>query len=123
MIGKLVAELRAGNGGEHGERLRSRNHYRLVYSTPEIPSADDLEKYNEAVAKLDPALIVLKDARKSWYKFRREEIRVRDSSNGQNLSVPLATRSPIVNGLATVNQRRIYVPLDYRLSAKKMLGS
>jgi hypothetical protein len=119
---KVQAELRLGNGGEHGKRLMNRDHYRLLYTTPEIPSASDLEKYDEAVAKLTPGKFVLKDARKSWYKFRKEEIRVQTRTNGHSVAVPLATRSTIVNGLATVNQRRIYVPQEYRQAAYEVLG-
>jgi HD superfamily phosphohydrolase len=118
---KVLAELKAGAGGEHGQRIMDRNHFRLLYSTPEVPSLDDLTAYEDNKNRLDPGLIVTKDAKKSWYKFQKEEIRVKTSNPGGNTSVPLATRSPIVNGLSTVNQRRIYVPLEYRAEAETLL--
>ena len=98
-----------------------RKHYRMVYTTPEVPSLADLKAYEEAVEKLDRTKVVLKDAKKSWYKFEKDEIRIRTSNPGGHRHVPLATRSPIVNGLSTVNQRRIYVPADYRAKAEELL--
>lgn len=117
----VMAALKKGRGGDHGRRLMERDHFRLVYTTPEVPTLDELEIYEEKKHKLDADLIVTKDAKKSWYKFQREEIRIRPSNPGENRSVPLATRSPIVKGLSTVNQRRIYVPLDYRSEAEALL--
>lgn len=118
---RVMAELRSGAGGEHGRRLMERDHFRLVFSTPEVPTLDDLDIYEEKKNKLDQSLIVTKDAKKSWYKFQKEEIRVRTANPGENRSVPLATRSPIVNGLSTVNQRRIYTPMSYRAEAEALL--
>lgn len=118
---KVMAELRSGNGGDHGRRLMERDHFRLVYTTPEVPSLDELDQYEEKKQKLNQSLIVTKDAKKSWYKFQKEEIRVRVSNPGENRSVPLATRSPIVKGLSTVNQRRIYTPMSYRSEAESLL--
>lgn len=118
---KILAELKSGNGGEHGRRLMERDHFRLLYSTPEVSSLDDLKKCDEIQDKLDANSMVTKDAKKSWYKFQKEEIRIKTSNPGENNFVPLATRSPIVKGLSTVNQRRIYVRSDYRAEAQKLL--
>jgi len=119
----VLAKLKDGTGGDHGRRLIERDHYRLLHDTPEVPSADDLFKYDEIVEKLDPNRIVKRDAKKSWYKFSKEEIRVRRKSAGERTSLPLATLSPIVNGLSTVNQRRIYVPQEYRVEANSLITS
>lgn len=119
---RVLAELKAGGGGEHGRRLWQRDHFRLVYSTPEVPNSDDLAKFDQVVEKLHGLDVVLKDAQKSWYKFRREEIRVKTQNRGKKSSVPLATMSPIVKGLATVNQRRIYVPKEARVKAQALLN-
>lgn len=118
---KVAAELKAGRGQDHGRRLMERDHFRLLYSTPEVPSLEDLSIYEENKAKLNQDKIVVKDAKKSWYKFQKEEIRIKASNPSGNRFVPLATRSPIVNGLSTVNQRRIYVPLEYRSEAQALL--
>lgn len=119
---KVLSHLRLENGGEHGRRLMDRDHFRLVHHTPEVPTQADLDRFNEAVAKLDPERTVVKEARKSWYKFRREEIRVRADTREKAKSVPLATLSPIVKGLATVNQRRIYADKNYRADALRILS-
>ena len=41
---RVLGQLADGKGGEHGERLASRNHYREVYHTPETPDDRDLEE-------------------------------------------------------------------------------
>lgn len=120
---RILSELRVGHGGEHGRRLMERDHFRLIFSTSEVPNGDELQRFDELMGKLDQSKIVSKEARKSWYKFQREEIRVRSGSSGHAASRPLAAISPIVNGLVTVNQRRIYAPKDYRATALAIIGS
>ena len=111
---KVLAELKAGRGGDHGRRLVERDHFRLVHSTSEVPDADELARFDDACEVMSDMPYVIRDAGKSWYKFRRDEIRVRLDGLDKMRSVPLATRSPIVNGLRTVNQRRVYVPFADR---------
>ena len=94
-----------------------RDHFRLVHHTSEVPDADELAKFEHACEILKDHKPIIRDANKSWYKFRRDEIRVRIQTAGKIRSVPLATRSPIVKGLRTVNQRRLYVPRDARVAA------
>lgn len=119
---RVLSELKGKRGGEHGRRLVERDHYRLIYSTPEVPNSDDMRRFDDYVQRLQGREFVLKDAQKSWYKFRREEIRVKTQNRGARAFVPLATISPIVNGLATVNQRRIYVPKSGRQDAQALLN-
>ena len=54
--------LADGQGGEHGMRLSTRNHYRMVAETPEVASKDDLVLFRKAKRKLgglaeEPVLI------------------------------------------------------------------
>jgi hypothetical protein len=53
--------------------------------------------------------VVALDAKKSWYKFQKEEVRLRERIGAKDVSIPLAERSPVVKGLQTVDQRRLYV--------------
>src|SRR5439155_21379018 len=41
---KVLGLLSEGQGGEHGERLARRNHYREIFHTPEVPKAHDLKE-------------------------------------------------------------------------------
>ena len=119
---KVLGLLAAKEGGEHGEIIRKRDHHRLAYWTPEVPTEDDLEKLEECNEKLKELAPVVRDASKSWYKFSKDEIRVRTSEGTSGPSVPLANRSSVVNGLKTINQRRIYVPSKNQQAAKAILG-
>ncbi len=118
---QVLAELKAGNGGDHGRRLMDRDHFRMVFYTSEVPDANEMDRFETACTALSTHNFVVRDASKSWYKFRRDEIRVRLRGPGRTRSVPLATRSPIVNGLRTVNQRRLYVNVIDRLDATRAL--
>jgi hypothetical protein len=40
---RVLGKLSDGGGGEHGSRLATRNHYREIAETPEVPAADDLD--------------------------------------------------------------------------------
>lgn len=114
---EVLAELKKGSGGDHGRRLMERDHFRMVHYTSEVPDADEMARFEQACDALSSHGAVVRDASKSWYKFRRDEIRVRLNDAGKTRSVPLATRSPIVNGLRTVNQRRLYVNRSDRTAA------
>ena len=117
---RVLGGLAANRAGPHGKILACRGHHRLVHSTSEVPSDDELasfERYHETLRECQPVKV---DAKKSWYKFQREEIRVRAS--GSRRGKPLARSSPVVNGLKTVNQRRVYVPVRYRSRAQELLG-
>ncbi|HWE35595.1 MAG TPA: HD domain-containing protein, partial [Isosphaeraceae bacterium] len=42
---RVLGLLAGGGGGEHGQRLATRDHFREVFHTPEIPSQADLERF------------------------------------------------------------------------------
>lgn len=126
---RVAGDISANKGGMHGEILKNREHFRLVYQTPELPSITDLEEMDQIESALTPLGAVRKNADKSWYKFKQlnDEILVQSTSGNRRAAVePLSVRSPVVNGLKTINQGRIYVPIDKRSEAydilKKMQG-
>lgn len=114
---KVSAKLHAGEAGEHGERLMGRNHYRLCFATSEVPSAEELQRFEHAVDAMSDLPHRALEASKSWYKVGGAEIRVNVNQGQKKVPVPLATKSPIVNGLKTVNQQRAYVPVELRSEA------
>lgn len=116
---KVLGMLSSGEGGEHGKILRTRSHNRLIHKTPEVPSEKDNEIFVAKLEALKGFEPVVRDASKSWYKFSKDEIRVRTGNGTTDKSVPLANRSSVVNGLATINQKRIYVPLRHQKSARE----
>ncbi len=115
---KVLGQISQGTGGNHGEILSSRKHYRMVFTTTEVVTDDEIRKVEELANELEPYGCVVRDAEKSWYKSGSEEIKVWRTSGSIERSVPLQTLSPVVRGLIRVNQRRLYVPVCNRRAAE-----
>lgn len=121
---RVLGAIAEGHGGEHGNILQGRNHYRKLRETPEVPSFDDLEWIDELHRAVEPLGAVRRDAGKSWYKFQQlnDEILVQQESGrrrGNGVS-PLSQLSPVVKGLETVKQIRIYIPENNRQEAQRI---
>ncbi len=120
---KVFGRISDHHGGEHGRFLRERRHYRMVYSTSEKATVDEISEIDEIQDRLTKSNCVVCDAEKSWYKSGSEEIRVWRISGGSGYSTPLQDLSPVVNGLIQVNQRRLFVPEDCRLLAEQLIST
>lgn len=117
---RVLAALHAGEGGDHGKRIVDRNHYRLCHSTAEISTVAQVQRFEEIVAALPNRIPrQVREANKSWYKLGGDEIRVRLDDG---TSMPLAAMSPVVDGLKSVNQKRLYVPLGDREEASRLIA-
>jgi hypothetical protein len=119
---RVLGMLAAGGGGEHGEILKDRRHYRQVFETTEIADDGQFEFVEELEKKLGHLGCVARDAEKSWYKSGSDEIKVWRTSGVVPRSVPLATLSPVVRGLIKVNRRRLYVPAENRQAAREIIS-
>lgn len=117
----LSAIKNAARENAHCHSIKDRDHYRLVYYTPECPTLEDITRFDQICRKMDGLEVVALDAKKSWYKFQKEEVRLRERIARKYVSVPLAERSPVVKGLQTVNQRRLYVKAFDRRAAEQRL--
>jgi len=104
-----------------------RNHIRKVYSTPESPTDEDLDKLSSIEDALDD-LIAYKDyATSVWYKINgnddgngTSEIWIVDENGKVN---PLSSYSNIVRNMGTIKQIRLYVWPEDRHEAEKILRS
>jgi hypothetical protein len=121
---RVLGAIADGKAGEHGDILKQRNHYRKLRETPEVPSIEDLEWIDNLYQELEALGAVRRDAGKSWYKFQQlnDEILVlKESGRRQGDGVvPLSCLSPVVKGLQTVKQSRIYIPEVNRQEANRM---
>lgn len=118
----ILGQIASGLAGPHGEILRNRHHHRMVFQTAEVPTDTEIELADKVFTELKSIGAVSREARKSWYKFEKEEISVHQGSGGAlNRVVPLSSLSPVVRGLKTVNQKRVYVPLDMKNKAIEMV--
>jgi uncharacterized protein len=92
---KILGLLGDGQGGEHGERLRRRNHYREIYNTPECPDEADLAELAHIEQGAKEYVVAREEAGKSWYKVDHTDIPiVSDTERGKVL--PLSKLSPII---------------------------
>lgn len=104
---RVLGRLSEGQGGEHGDRLRSRDHYRQVFHTPESPSIDDLKTLDRVRTALGGDVVSEQSAAKSWYKTGAPDIPV-VSETADRIPRPLSEYSSVVKGLPSSNQVLLY---------------
>jgi HD superfamily phosphohydrolase len=103
---RILGLLASGNGGEHGDRLCKRDHYRLAYQTNEIQTQDDRDALARVRVALGDMVTAEMPAGKSWYKIDDSDIAVvRDSMNTVE---PLSQYSNVVRNLGKNDQILVY---------------
>jgi hypothetical protein len=112
----LLAE---GKGGEHGERLATRNHYRRVYQTNEVQTEDDRRRLARVREALGELLVAEMPAGKSWYKIDDTDIAVYRNSGGQTTVEPLSTYSNVVRNLGKNDQILLYSLPEHKEEAAR----
>lgn len=117
---KVLGLLNAGKGGEHGERIRSRNHYRQAYHTPEVPGPEDLDRLKQVKSKLGSLLVAEEHAAKSWYKTGQLEIPVLKEI-GTRIVEPLSKHSSVVANIKPNSQVFLYVKPEHVDKAKQIV--
>jgi HD superfamily phosphohydrolase len=118
---RVVGELAAGGGGDHGRILRDRNHFRCIHETAETPSAAEMLAAAEMHTRLKELGSVLIPAEKSWYQPKNNILVAVSEAMGSTRIAPLSERSPVVSGMKPINRRRIYVPMDKREAALEIV--
>ncbi len=112
---RVLGLLASGGGGEHGRRLSSRQHYRVVFQTNEVQTPVDKERSGRARAALGPLLAADMPAAKNWYKTGVTDIRIENQHTG--VPVPLSVRSSVVRNLGTNDQVLLYCSPENRAEA------
>lgn len=120
---KVLGLLEAGSGGEHGDILRERKHYRRVFETPEVPEKRDLEEAEAICDRLAARVGFVDVAEKSWYNLEDKDVPVVLEEDPERVSRPLSSFSFVVRGLRSVKQTRIYVSQENRAEAVKVVKS
>jgi HD superfamily phosphohydrolase len=117
---RVLGELAAGRGGEHGARLVERNFYRQVWETPEFPSSEDDEQLRRAEGVLGGLLGARREAGKSWYKIGEADLPISAGHPGGKTK-PLSLCSTIVQNMRPSRCTRLYVEPERRSEAEKRL--
>jgi HD superfamily phosphohydrolase len=112
---RVLGLLSAGKGGEHGNLLRKRDHYRMLCETRDLATEADVANFETLGASLEGIHSHLDDKVKNdWYKANPgQEIRVTLGPDYEleKKTEPLSVRSMIVKQLqsAAMAQVRLYV--------------
>jgi HD superfamily phosphohydrolase len=104
----VLGELTADKGGPHGERLRTRSHYRLIWDTSESPRLPELGKLDAIKKALGDLLEAEALSEKSWYKTGQPDIPIVTNPPERTVK-PLSTFSPIIEQLKRAPHRQTYL--------------
>lgn len=113
---RVLGLLQKGKGGEHGQRLAGRNHFREVIHTSETPSADDLERLAKWREALGDLLAAEMPAEKSWYKAGPADIQILVDTPKLEVQ-PLSKYSSVVRNMEPIRQVRLYSRPEHRAEA------
>jgi HD superfamily phosphohydrolase len=86
------------SGGEHGDRLRERNHYREVYHTPECPTEGDRTALALIRNSLGDLVVAVESSKTSTYKLEASDIPVVTEDDLRRVR-PLSHFSSVVRNL------------------------
>ncbi len=120
---RVLGMISQGQAGDHGQILIDRKHHRSIYETPEIPGQEDLDLLKDIQNSLGEHVGFVDRASRSWYKFETADIPLllRAGQSDEQLTA-LSKRSSVVNGLKAVERTRIYVPMDKKEMARKLVA-
>lgn len=118
---RVLGELSAGRGGEHGERLAYRQHFREIHHTPEIPTAEDLRRFDEIRDHLGDMARAVGNAGKSWYKLENDQDIPIQSDNANREIRPLSEHSSAVKGLRPTGRRMLYCREEEKQAAMNVI--
>jgi uncharacterized protein len=119
---RVLGMLAAGEGGEHGRRLATRNHYREVYHTPDSPSASDVKALDRVREKLGKLILAEEVAGTSTYKVGVPDIPV-VSGNPDRSIKPLSEVSTVVRGLRPVGKISLFCAKEDAARANETIKS
>jgi uncharacterized protein len=105
---KVLGLLANGQGGEHGARLASRDHYRLAYGSPEISTEADLSLVEDIKKELNDLVVAEEESSSSWYKTGKPDIPVVSDVDPSTV-LPLSKYSPVVLNMKPINKVLLYV--------------
>jgi hypothetical protein len=120
--------LAAGEGGEHGERLRQRNQYRLVYRTKDFPkdldelAAEDT-KLSSVLKALGEMVIEKEHPKNKWYSSTADvDIPVINESDPDDVR-PLSQYSHLLRDFVSQSPTFLFVRPEDAEKARSIVKS
>ena len=102
---RVLGQLVEDNGGEHGQRLRQRHHFRQIWESPESPLADAQAHLDRLQRALGNVLAAVERSEKSWYKTGNPDIQVASEDSAEVR--PLSDYSPVIKQLKDAPHRQV----------------
>jgi uncharacterized protein len=113
---RVLGRLSDGEGGEHGERLRTRQHYRRIHATNEVCTDEEMVELERIRSGLGAMLVAEESAGKNWYKTGKTDIAVFSDARDRPVK-PLSEYSSVIGNMKSNNQILLYVkPEDVKAS-------
>jgi uncharacterized protein len=125
---KVLGLLAAGEGGEHGERLRKRNQYRLVHRTKDFPKDLKelaLEEVNlsNVRSKLGDMVAEIERPKNKWYSSTADvDIPVINESNPEDIR-PLSEYSHLLRDFVSQSPTFLFVRPENAEKARSIVKS
>jgi HD superfamily phosphohydrolase len=117
---RVLGLIADGRGGEGGQRIANRNHYRRIAYTPETPTSTDIDELNAKKEKLGDLLAAEVPADKSWYRVGPTDIPVLIETSPKKAK-PLSEFSSIIANMRPAKQIFLYVrPEDKKVAEQKL---
>ena len=117
---RVLGALKSGEGGEHGQRILERNHYREIWHTREVPDTSDKEELAEKRSKLGELVAAEISAKKSWYSTGSSDITIHTETPTRERK-PLSFFSSVASSIKPIHQIRLYVTAEDRDEANQRL--
>ena len=102
---RVLGRLAEDEAGEHGRRLRDRDHYRQIWESTESPSADALEMLDELRTELGDLLVAEERSETSWYKTGSPDIQIATENSDEVR--PLSDYSTVIEQLKEAPHRQV----------------
>ena len=102
---RVLGKLAENRGGEHGERLRDRCHFRQIWESPESPLPEAQEWLDRLREALGDIVVAEEQADRSWYKTGDPDILVATEDSDEVR--PLSDYSPVIKQLREAPHRQV----------------
>lgn len=117
---KVLGMLADGKGGEHGKCLRDREHYKLIYKSPEVIKAEDAHVLDKLREKLKGNIVGESSASKSWYKTGIADIPIVNDLNQEDIR-PLSSYSGVLKCMNPIDQVFLYAKPENAEKARELV--
>ena len=102
---RVLGQLVESKGGDHGQRLHRRRHFRQIWESSESPLAEAQTRLDALRSALGDVLAAVERSEKSWYKTGNPDIQVATEDSGEVR--PLSDYSPVIKQLREAPHRQI----------------